>query len=112
MAWRLNVICLNDCYRMWCVLTVQLPANSCTFTALVTESAGEVRGPLAFRFTLNSGVRTSARVTVHTFKDIFSLPLVHSPKVSYWYIHFWQTYNQKTVSVDDANFPNFDFEHF
>ena len=32
------------------------------------------------RSTQDGDVRTSARVTVHTFKHICSLPLVHRPK--------------------------------
>ena len=39
-----------------------------------------IRGLLAMRFTQRGDVRTSARVTVHTFKHICSLPLVHRLK--------------------------------
>ena len=44
------------------------------------ETQCVIRGPLAVRVTQNGDIRTSARVTVHTFKPICSLPRVHRPK--------------------------------
>ena len=38
-----------------------------------------VRGSI-YAFTQNGDIRKNARVTVHTFKQICSLPLVHRPK--------------------------------
>ena len=52
-----------DCAETWCV----------------------IRGSLAMRFTQNRDIRTSARVTVHTFKHICSLPVVHRPKGVFWF---------------------------
>ena len=41
---------------------------------------GVVGGSLAMHFTQDGDVRTSARVTVHTFKHVCLLPLGHRPK--------------------------------
>ena len=53
-----------------------------------------VRGLLSARFTQGWGISARAyvhmyvRVTVHTFKHIYLLTLVHCTKASYWYIIF------------------------
>ena len=61
----------TDCAETWCV----------------------VGGPLDMRCTQNGEYLHEQHVTVHTFKDIYSLPLVHHPKgILLVFIFWWEVW--------------------